>query len=52
MTTAEKLLEMSQNKQKQKAKFWYRNMKKRHSPEHIEKLDSEIRSLRKVKNES
>jgi len=48
LTTAEKMVQMANNGQKQKANFWFRNIRKRHSKAHSDKLLAEIKKLKEV----
>lgn len=51
-STAQKMIEMASNGERQKAAFWLRNIKARHSKEHYRKLVDEIRRLKESRDES
>ena len=45
MTTARQIVDMINNGQVQKARYWFRNIRKRHGKAHAKKLGDEIKVL-------
>lgn len=49
MTTAEQMVNLINSGQRQKAQYWFRNIRKRHGKAHADKLGKEVKEL--MKNE-
>jgi len=49
MTTAEQMVKMAANGDRQKANYWFRNIRKRHGKAHCDKLLKEIKALKNGK---